>query len=319
MREIARILCGSHLYGTNVPDSDRDVKYVFIPNANDILLQKVQDGLCEKSPEGDDFEGMSLQQFLRLACEGQINAMDMLFAPPEFHLISPTAEWFAIQENRGRLVSKNCEAFVGYCRQQVKKYVVKAERAQAVDNAVNFLASAAKKVPNPAIAKLLEVPYLEAFVDNNSFTELIAMETAHGRKLHHLSVCETMVPVTASIKTALATFERKAADYGSRVRQAQALCTEDWKSMYHAVRVAYEAIELMETGTLVFPRPERELLLSIRTGQVSYETASAMIEENLVKVDVAVKASRLPEKPDYAFADGLVQAAYRGEIRTSHL
>lgn len=319
MREVARILCGSHLYGTNVPDSDQDVKYVFIPNASDILLQRVQDGLCEKSPEGNDFEGMSLQQFLRLACEGQINAMDMLFAPASAHLISPTVEWLAIRENRGRLVSKNCEAFVGYCRQQVKKYVVKAERAQAVDNAVNFLASAAKKVPNPAVSKLFEVPYLEAFADNNSFTELIVLETAHGRELHHLSVCETMVPVTASIKTALSTFERKAADYGQRVRSAQALCTEDWKSMYHAVRVAYEAIELMETGMLVFPRPERELLLRIRTGQLSYEAASEMIEENLVKVDAAVKTSKLPEKPDYGFAEELVKSVYRNEIRTSRL
>lgn len=313
MREIVKILCGSHLYGTNVPESDKDYKAVFIPDAQDILLQKVKDGTCRKTEEGD-LELFSLQQFLRLACQGQTNAMDMLFAPEEFYVGRPQDEWLAILNNRTSFLSKNCTAFVGYCRQQVAKYVVKRERMLAMDAVVSVLlnAEAMPCIDGPARLGDLRLDHLLDL--NNPFIEIVEKETAHGAQLSHLSVCDLMVPLTASVKTALDTYERKSREYGERMRKAQSLNVEDWKSVYHAVRVAYEAIELMETGKLIFPRPEKELLLAIRTGRLPYETVSNMIEDNLAKVEDAVAASKLPEKPDYLMADHLVELFYGREV-----
>ena len=42
MREIVRMVYGSHLFGTNIESSDRDFKSIFLPSARTILLQKVR-------------------------------------------------------------------------------------------------------------------------------------------------------------------------------------------------------------------------------------------------------------------------------------
>lgn len=316
MREIIRVLCGSHLYGVALPSSDEDVKGVFVPSAQDILLGRSKDVRGIRSDD-QDLELFSLQRFLRLLCEGQTVVMDMIFAPAEFYRQEPSAEWQEIVANRSRFLSKNCKAFVGYCRQQAQKYVVRKERLRAVDNAVSYLASLEDRFPNMAHVPLRDVDTLERFVEANCFTELVGIETAQGAELQHLSVCETMVPVSASIKTALATYRRKAQEYGQRIRGAQEADTLDWKSLYHAVRVAGEAIELMETGKITFPRPDKDLLLDIRQGKLPFETVSRMIEENLIRVEEAVQNSALPEKPDYDFADRLVEEVYRQEVLSS--
>jgi hypothetical protein len=87
--------------------------------------------------------------------------------------------------------------------------------------------------------------------------------------------------------------------------------------MYHAVRVAHEAMELMETGKLTFPRPERDLLLAIRRGEIPYEEVSQMIEENLIRVEEAVESSQLPEEPDWDFTDRFVERIYRSTVQCS--
>lgn len=309
MREIVRILCGSHLYGTNVEGSDKDYKVVFIPDAKDILLQRVEQAVCEKI-DGEDVEFLSLQRFLHLACQGQTNAMDMLFAPSEFYVGKPAPEWFAVLKNRQKFVSKNCEAFMGYCREQVRKYVIKKERMQAMDSVV----AALQTVPQPGITKLnsLDLPGMLDF--ENPLIAITSTRTSRGVTFQHLSVCGLRVDLSASVRTALAAYEGKAREYGARIRKTDTDHAEDWKSTYHAVRVAHEAVELMTSGHLTFPRPEKELLLAIREGRLPYSVVSQMIEDGLKSVKSAVASSELPAKPDYATAERLVELFYRQEI-----
>jgi len=87
--------------------------------------------------------------------------------------------------------------------------------------------------------------------------------------------------------------------------------------MYHAVRVAEEALELMQTGKLTFPRPERNLLTAIRLGKIPFEKVSGIIEENLKKVEQAVEKSTLPDQPDWTYADSLVETFYRSAVLSS--
>jgi hypothetical protein len=312
MKEIARILCGSHLYGTNVEGSDKDYKVVFIPDPEDILLGRGR-GRCEKGPEGD-VEYMSLQQYLKLLCQGQTVALDMLFAPEACYEGQPEAEWFAIRRHGPSFLSRNCKAFVGYCRQQAGKYVIKLERFQALGKVVEKLQQA------PAEARLLE--HLEGLldlVDTEPHMEWVTHSAKHIMKeVAHLSVCQTEVPITATIKLALSTYQRKLDQYGERVRAAEDLGEKDWKSMYHAVRVGHQAIELMETGKLTFPRPERDLLLAIRQGKLPLKEVGETIEENLDKVQEAAEASSLPEEPDWGLAERLTVSFYQIHILAQH-
>lgn len=327
MRPIVRILCGSHLYGCDVPESDKDYKIVYMPPARRILLQQAdkldpedmppvvkqlkKDAKLRKDP---DVEFMSFKQYLKLLCEGQTNAMDMLFAPRDFYVGEPEPEWYCVQNHAARWISKNSAAFVGYCRQQAGKYVVKMDRFDAVKNVIHRLAT----TTTGGSQKLTELhDVLDELVQSSEHIEWIMKETAHGAELAHLSVCQTMIPVTATVKVALETFGRKLDGYGDRVRAAANMDAKDWKSLYHAVRVAEEALELMETGKLTFPRPERNLLKAIRMGKIPFDKVSEMVEENLQKVEKAVEKSTLPEQPDWDYADTLVEGFYRSAVLCS--
>ena len=134
MRAIVRIKFGSHLYGTDTPQSDLDYKSVFVPDARDILLQRVKGSTSTKRPKAEgeknfageiDEENYSLQRYLGLAAEGQTVALDVLFAPAQSMVEPPAPEWHEITRNRAKLITRKSTAFVGYCRQQANKYGIK--------------------------------------------------------------------------------------------------------------------------------------------------------------------------------------------------
>jgi predicted nucleotidyltransferase len=105
---IVEMRFGAHLYGTDTPQSDLDLKAVYLPEADDILLQRVAASVTaspakrpgEKNLPGDvDREAYSLQRFLELLAEGQVIALDMLFAPDAAMTMTPTPLWRQIQAN----------------------------------------------------------------------------------------------------------------------------------------------------------------------------------------------------------------------------
>jgi predicted nucleotidyltransferase len=90
MKLIVQIKFGSHLYGTSTPQSDLDVKGVYLPSARDVLLQQIRPMISDSRPKehgekntADDIdrEAYSLQRYLELLAQGQTVALDMLFAP----------------------------------------------------------------------------------------------------------------------------------------------------------------------------------------------------------------------------------------------
>lgn len=165
-----------------------------------------------------------------------------------------------------------------------------------------------------AHTRIEDLPYLEQFAASCSHAGIEPIEIKSGAVIDHLSVCETRVPVTATVKVAYETYKRKLAEYGDRVKRSMNMEGHDWKSMMHAVRVANEAVEYLETGRIILPRPEADELLAIRRGEVPYEEVCSLIEGGLVRVEDSLEASTLPEEPNWAEADRLVAAFYRSEV-----
>jgi hypothetical protein len=81
----------------------------------------------------------------------------------------------------------------------------------------------------------------------------------------------------------------------------------------HAVRVAREAEELLMHHTITYPRPEADLLLAIRKGELPYKEVAEMLEAGLDRREECHRISALPDRGDQATADQLVLAAYRSE------
>lgn len=313
---------GSHLYGTATPASDRDWKAVRLPSVSEILLQRVKltitdntkaDTSVKNAAADVDRETWALHQFFRLVGEGQTVAMDALFSTPFAWVREPTQVWHEIVANRHRLVSSKAASFLGYCRSQANKYGIKGSRMGAAEVVAGLLESllAAHKS-----AKLAEVgPEIERVLAGAEHVEFVEIPTPSGGTIRHLSVCGRKAPYTSSLKSATEMFVRLFDQYGERARAAKNHEGIDWKALSHAVRVGRQALELLATGHVTFPRPEAQHLVAIKTGALAYAPVAEEIEGLLEEVETAAERSPLPREPDFAFMDDVVVAAYGEAVR----
>ena len=100
----------------------------------------------------------------------------------------------------------------------------------------------------------------------------------------------------------------------------------DIKAAMHVIRLLNEGIELMCSGTITLPRPEKELLITIRTGNYgSLERVLSLANSLFRDLEEAEAKSGLPEKVDRTRISALVSETYlrfwsdriTGAMRTS--
>lgn len=70
------------------------------------------------------------------------------------------------------------------------------------------------------------------------------------------------------------------------------------KAHAHCIRVCREAVEYLTTGHITFPRPEKDLLLSIRNDEIPKEVVSEIIAREREAVTEAELQSTYPLLPD---------------------
>lgn len=318
MRPIIDMRFGSHLYGTSTPASDLDLKAVHLPAARDIVLLRVpgvvstntkSDPRQKNTAEDVDTESFALHKFLKLASEGQTVAVDMMFAPDWSWIGAPDPLWLKILDNRHRLLTRQSASFVGYCRTQANKYGIRGSRVAAARAGLALMKS---YVDNGVGTHKLgtfaaEVAALSAEQEHMA---VINIPSQAGTEVLHWEVCNRKMPYTASIKSAHDILQRIVDEYGHRALAAEKNQGVDWKALSHAVRIARQAIELLTTAEVTFPRPEAEHLLAIKTGQLEYAVVAEEIDALLIEVEQAAGMSSLPESPDHAWIENLVANTY---------
>jgi predicted nucleotidyltransferase len=314
---------GSTVYGTRVPSSDRDLKGLFIPTYEDILLQRAgytsfqedtkKDKRAKNTSEDLDMEWFTLQAFIRLCSEGQSLALDLLFTPDQFWKDYDPL-WTHLVLNRSRLLCKKVTAIVGYCRQQAAKYGIKGSRLAAVKHVLQIL----KEYPSDLELNEVDLEQLKLQLGSNKHISFVYCRGPDSREELHLEVCNRKVPMHARFKYATEVFQRIYNEYGHRALLAEKNEGVDWKALMHAVRVAKQAKELLSTGVITFPRPEKELLLDIRQGRIPYHQAADLIEKGLEDVEALTRESQLPEEIDKCFWDSWLVQVY-GEYVSNKL
>lgn len=325
MTTIVEIRFGSHLYGTNTPESDLDYKSVFIPPAKDILLQRGKATINNKRPKqpfeknvaGEiDLESHALHRFLGLLAEGQTVALDMLFAPDWAMVSEPKPLWHEIVAHRRHFLSRKAASFIGYCRTQANKYGIKGSRVHAVRNIVAWFDAAIAE--HGYLAKLevasgsLPSFILERCLDHTSIVPIT--HPSRPDPILHLECCNRKAPFFTSLKDTRAIYVRLLDEYGARALMAERNEGVDWKALSHAVRVGSEAIELLATGWITFPLPNAAHILAIKRGCMPYAVVAEEIEGLLELVESAQDKSVLPESPNQEFIDEVVANAYRHRI-----
>lgn len=338
MDKILEMKFGSHLYGTDTPNSDLDFKAIYLPTAREIVLGRVKGTIAKSRPKADcerntkddvDMEIFSLCRYLELLMEGQTVALDILFGYKgtcTFYTEQGLQIMNRIYDNREKLLTRNVNAFVGYARQQAAKYGIKGSRMDSLKRTAMLLDDlyanhnpCDKLEKHSAAIVALEIATKELVsLEKTPLIEIVMLKGPKGNfDAPHLRVNGRSIPFHATVKYAREVVDRMLEGYGQRAHKAHLAGGVDWKALSHAVRVNSEALELMGTSKITFPRPDRELLLKIKTGQMPYEQVAEIIEQGLAYLYTAQEICTLPEKPDQEWSDELVYEVYSQIVKNS--
>jgi uncharacterized protein len=364
---IFEAVVGSTAYGTNLPTSDRDVKYVYMLPLEHFMRDEY---VSQVNDATNDLVGYELGRFMELVKTNNPNILELLDIPEDCILYT-TPIWEMVQAERSNLLSKLCyNSFARYSESQIKK-------ARGMNKKINNPMSKERKSPldfcyvidqtNGSSYELL--PWLEKNGYEQKFMGAVNVPNSEGiHVLYHDHVSQWLfgasvspetqkermktIPKDSEIglgyrgiingedldsnqirfspvpkgETPVATISYNKNGYTQYCRQYREywdwvdkrnedrfrINTEhgkgyDSKNMAHCIRLLEMAYEIATEHKIIVRRPNRDLLLKIRMGEMDYDDIMSRANELVDRVELAFENSDLPEQPDETYIRDLLQ------------
>lgn len=312
---IAKILHGSHLYGTATADSDVDVKSVWLPAPVDIVLGRT--GRTESNNDSSrtnngsdvDHEASDLLRFVDLLSSSHPAAIECLFAPASCHLVDPSPAWVHLLTVQHSVAAASVGAFVGYAEAQAPAFGLFSERASAAKSAlaeIRILLRQARTVADlaPAVVEACASPHVSIVQkDGETFLQIC------GRHQHF----------GARAQAAEKTVRTYVESFGERMRKAESEDIRDWRAVSHAIRIAEQGAEFMRSGAMAFPRPNAEELTAVKQGRMPRAYVAERLHQAMADLNAAARESVVPAVADRSVAETLVALHYAEAVRSSDL
>lgn len=253
------VITGSNLYGTSRPQSDIDRRGFCI------VPPEYSIGMHRFEVARDDEtdrEIRSLEKFFQELLKGNTHCLETLFAPDVF-VLRADKFGYLVRENRHLFLSRRyLKSLLGFASTEMRRVrgtKMVVEKRKPTEQSVIDQIREIFRLPKPDMDEVLEV------LDRGRSRKEVPYHRDMGAKR----------------KTELE-------EYGYCVSGAT-----------HAIRLLHQALELSRYGTLTFPRPEKELLREIRSGQLPKEAIEDLYAELDSELDSAIEGSVLPKNPDY--------------------
>lgn len=336
-------IVGSQAYGTATPESDIDIKGVYIQPINDIIGFKYVEQVNDDSHDTTYYE---IRRFIELLSTNNPNILELLNLP-EDKILYKHPIFDELIENRDKFISKSCKgSFAGYAIAQIKK-------ARGLN----------KKIVNP-VDKERKSPLDFCYVlgGNRTKTGTLALtEWLKGRDMVQENCGLINAPNARDVYAVYYHYENKH-NYKGVVKEKDGefvsnelrlssipkgnepicfisynkdgytkYCKDykeywDWvanrntsryndtaehgkgydgKNMAHCHRLLDMAIEIAQGEGVKVRRENAEQLLSIRRGEYEYDLLVSEAESKIKLVDDLFDRSELPEKIDSEFMHDL--------------
>ena len=296
---------GSHLYGLETPESDKDYKGIYIPTTDQILRSKFKDTVNENTnnsnekntSEDVDLTYFSIHKFIDLACKGDTVAIDLLHTTTDKVTRGPYYYLFGeLQNNRTKFYSKDMNSYMGYVRRQASKYGVKGSRFNTVKLVLEFLND-----NKPYCLRLQDLwndlPQLE-------YTEFSQNTFDDGSTKYFYEVCGRKLQSTLKIEEAINVINKIYENYGHRARAAMDNNNIDWKAVSHALRAGYQLRSIFIDGDFEYPLKESQFVLDVKQGKLDFTSQVQVELETLVEeVNELSSKSNLPENINTSYWD----------------
>lgn len=309
MNTVMKCVFGSHLYGVNTPASDTDIKGVFIPSREDLVLQRAPRTLKEststqhrKNTADDvDHEMFALHYFMELLAKGETVAIDMIHCPDD-KLITSSPAWEWIREHRQQFYTTKMHAYLGYVKRQASKYGVKGTRMYELGEVIKQL-----KMLNGEGVRLRDV------VHQIRPSDLVYVQNPF------LVVLEKKYALLGTVDYCLKQLQSIFDKFGERARLASENQGVDWKAMSHAIRAGLQLKEIYSTGDLQYPLKDRELILQVKLGKMDLRTeVEPLLIDLIADVDTlatSAAANGMRSEVDRKMIDTFVFCQYNRAIQ----
>jgi hypothetical protein len=325
---LLEVISGSRAYGLASPESDTDVKGVFVQPANSFLGL---DRLSQLNDETNNETFYEVGRFVELLSKGNPNLLEVLFTPPECVVFRhplmdrlPPA-WF---------LSRRCfDSFARYAMTQIRKArglnkkivnPMPEQRPRALDFCrvvegqgsvplVDWLAAhrlRQEQLGLVAIAHMRDVYGI--YIDDDGaagYRGVVAHDGAAEVRVSSVSRDATPAGWMSFNKDGLKKFTKDWREYWQwieerneeRYRQTASHGQGyDAKNLMHTFRLLDLAAEIARDGRLTLRVADPSFLLRIKRGEFTYEWLLSEAERRLVEIEVLYRRSTLLAEPDLA-------------------
>jgi predicted nucleotidyltransferase len=265
---------GSHSYGLNTESSDEDFRGVFVGNPENVAgLFPVEH--CEYTGDNMLYE---LKKFITLARDCNPNIIELLFVD-EIDILLNTPFWERIRENREWFLTRRAKhTFSGYATAQLKR--IRGHNKWLLDPQPEQAPSPAKYVRKTYIEGLGE----RELFDQNAYEQALRQWKQYWEWRNNRN-------------------EKRA--------ELEAQHGFDSKHGMHTIRLMRMATEILRGDGVIVKRPDRDELLAIRNGNVSFDELMKMAEDYEKQLEMLYETSPLPRAPDSEKINNLLLETYR--------
>lgn len=319
---------GSTLYGTATPNSDIDVKGIFLPNLRDVLLNRVPKTIkfstgndqSKNTKEDIDLELYSLHYWmLNLLATGESTSLDILFSHTNrdciIYMSSEMKSLMFYNDIYKVFNSKEMKGYLGFAIAQARRYGVRGARLNVIRLCYEFLQSYLKKNvfnTDERLSTILHEMWLAVTNgEENEYCFIKTINGANGVPQEGLCLCGKMYMDHMRLGELLVRLRTSFEEYGERSKAAETNQGIDWKSVSHALRSIYQMQSLLTLGKVIFPLKEAELVKSVKLGEFTWEEVNNMIVEGLNTVEVLQTRSSFCGVRDDNFIEEFVLKMYR--------
>ncbi|MEM9390806.1 MAG: nucleotidyltransferase domain-containing protein [Bacteroidota bacterium] len=317
-------LSGSHAYGLATPESDVDMKGVFILPEDEYLgLNYVE----QVSNETNDIVYYELGRFVELLSKSNPNILELLYTPEDaIRKIHPVFERIRAMN----LLSKQCkDSFGGYAMTQVRKAKglnkkilnpVEKDRKGILDFCFVAYQQGAMPVAeflqlhhlDQAKCGLSKIPHMHEmyglYYGELSFKGIVKKENANEVSLSSVPKGIEPLAIMSFNKSSYSKYCKDYKEYWEWVEKRNDTRYQntldhgknyDAKNMMHTIRLLTLCEEIGKSGVLNVRREDRDYLLSIKRGEFQYNDLVELAEAKIDSIDEAYEKSSLPDKPDF--------------------
>ena len=317
-------ISGSRAYGLHTPESDTDIKGVFILPKNDFYAMNYTPQI---SNETNDIVYYELGRFMELLLASNPNILELLNTPedsivyrhPFFEKIDPR-----------RVLSKACEKSFGkFAISQIKKArglnkkivnPIDAEKKSVLDFCyvnhlhgslplLQFLSLKEWKQEHCGLVKIPQMKDLYGLYhsEEHPYKGIIQNKKSNEVSLTAIPKGEPQVKLLYFNRDGYSVYCKRYKEYWQWVDQRNEARYEntkrhgknyDTKNMMHTFRLLEMAREIATDHRIHVRRKDRKFLLDIKAGKFEYDELLELAQKKQEEMEAAFAGSNLPNTPD---------------------